>query len=69
MLKDCQGDVRSAHGGIRMKKLFAQIMKFGMVGVICFVIDYLIGIAVLNIILKLGGDQYFEFASMALRFL
>ena len=48
-----------------MKKLFAQIMKFGMVGVICFVIDYLIGIAVLNIILKLGGDQYFELASMA----
>ncbi len=65
MFKDCQGDVRSAHGGIRMKKLFAQIMKFGMVGVICFVIDYLIGIAVLNIILKLGGDRYFEFASMA----
>ena len=48
-----------------MKNLFAQIMKFGMVGIICFFIDYMIGIAVLNIILKLGGDQYFEFASMA----
>ena len=48
-----------------MKNLFAQIMKFGMVGVICFFIDYMIGIAVLNIILKLGGDQMFEFASMA----
>ncbi|MDE7477337.1 MAG: GtrA family protein [Lachnospiraceae bacterium] len=48
-----------------MKNLFAQIMKFGMVGVICFFIDYMIGIVVLNIILKLGGDQMFEFASMA----
>lgn len=48
-----------------MKKLFAQIMKFGMVGVICFFIDYVIGIVVLNIILKLGGSQYFELASMA----
>ena len=48
-----------------MKKLFAQIMKFGMVGVICFFIDYLIGIAVMNMILKLGGDPYFELASMA----
>lgn len=51
--------------GVFMKNLFAQIMKFGMVGVICFFIDYMIGIGVLNIILKLGGDQYFEFASMA----
>lgn len=48
-----------------MKNLFAQIMKFGMVGVICFGIDYLIGIVVLNIILKLGGEQLFELASMA----
>lgn len=48
-----------------MKKLLAQIMKFGMVGVICFGIDYAIGIIVMNIILKLGGDQAFEFASMA----
>lgn len=40
-------------------------MKFGMVGVICFFIDYVIGIVVLNIILKLGGSQYFELASMA----
>ena len=50
---------------ISMKNLFAQIMKFGMVGVICFGIDYIIGIVVLNIILKLGGDQAFELASMA----
>lgn len=48
-----------------MKKLFAQMMKFGMVGVICFGIDYVIGIVVLNIILKLGGEQLFETASMA----
>ncbi len=47
-----------------MNKLLAQIMKFGVVGVVCFLIDYAIGIAVLNIILKLGGKQYFELASM-----
>ncbi|MDE7031032.1 MAG: GtrA family protein [Lachnospiraceae bacterium] len=40
-----------------MNKLFAQIMKFGVVGVICFGIDYAIGIAVLNIIVKLGGQS------------
>lgn len=47
-----------------MKKLFAQILKFGFVGIICFLIDYVIGLAVLNIILKTGGDGYFEAGSM-----
>lgn len=51
--------------GDYMKNLFAQIMKFGMVGVICFGIDYIIGIVVMNIILKLGGEQAFAHASMA----
>ena len=27
-----------------MKKLFHQMMKFGLVGVICFVIDYITGL-------------------------
>lgn len=40
-------------------------MKFGAVGFICFFIDYLVGIVVLNILLKLCGEQYFEAASMA----
>lgn len=49
----------------RMKNLFAQIMKFGLVGVICFGIDYVIGYSVMKIIVKLGGDQFFKLASMA----
>lgn len=36
-----------------MKKLFAQIMKFGVVGVICFGIDYIIGLSVMKMIVKL----------------
>ncbi len=48
-----------------MKRLFAQIMKFGMVGVVCFGIDYVIGYSVMKIIVKLGGESVFEFASMA----
>ncbi len=47
-----------------MKNLFAQIMKFGVVGVICFVIDYIIGLSIMNIIVKLGGDPLFKLASM-----
>ena len=48
-----------------MKKLYAQIMKFGIVGVICFGIDYVIGLSVMKIIVKLGGDEVFKAASMA----
>ncbi len=48
-----------------MKKLLAQIMKFGVVGVICFGIDYVIGLTVMKVIVKLGGEHMFEFASMA----
>ena len=48
-----------------MKNLFAQIMKFGVVGVICFGIDYVIGLSVMKIIVKLGGDPVFKLASMA----
>ena len=48
-----------------MKNLFAQIMKFGMVGVVCFGIDYIIGYSVMKIMVKLGGEPIFEIASMA----
>ena len=48
-----------------MKKLIEQMLKFGLVGFVCFFIDYLIGIIVLNIILHTAGEQFFELASMA----
>ena len=48
-----------------MKNLFAQIMKFGVVGAVCFGIDYIIGYSVMKIIMKLGGGTLFELASMA----
>ncbi len=48
-----------------MKNLFAQIMKFGVGGAVCFGIDYIIGYSVMKIIVKLGGGTLFELASMA----
>ena len=36
-----------------MKKLFAQIVKFGIVGFISFGIDYVTGLIVLNLV-KIG---------------
>lgn len=41
-----------------MKNLFAQIMKFGVVGVICFGIDYVIGLSVMKMIVKLGANRF-----------
>ena len=35
------------------------------VGVICFGIDYVIGLSVMKMIVKLGGESLFELASMA----
>lgn len=48
-----------------MNKLLQQLLKFGLVGFICFFIDYLIGIITLNIVIGIFGEQYFEMASMA----
>lgn len=36
-----------------MKKLFAQIVKFGIVGFISFGIDYVTGLIVLNLVMAL----------------
>lgn len=47
-----------------MKKLIEQMLKFGLVGFICFFIDYLIGLITLNILLMIVGDTIFEAASM-----
>ena len=46
-----------------MKKLMEQILKFGIVGVICFFIDYLVGIAAMNIAMKVLGEGGFATAS------
>ena len=47
-----------------MKKLFAQLIKFGLVGGICFLVDYLIGLASLNIIIACTSQSFFEIASI-----
>ena len=47
-----------------MKKLFHQMIKFGLVGVICFVIDYITGLIALNVLMALFTDAWFEKASM-----
>lgn len=47
-----------------MKKLFEQIVKFGIVGVICFGIDYVTGLVVLNLIMGVTSRSYFETASV-----
>ncbi len=47
-----------------MQKLLQQIIKFGFVGVISFVIDYLTGLVVLNVLMVLLSTDYFEFASL-----
>ncbi len=48
-----------------MQKLIQQMVKFGLVGAICFVIDYLIGLAVLNVLMAVLSADYFEMASVA----
>ncbi len=47
-----------------MQKLLQQIIKFGFVGVISFVIDYLTGLIVLNLLMAALSTSYFEFASL-----
>ena len=42
----------------------ARGVKFGFVGAVCFVIDYLIGLLVLNALMLLLSDAYFEIASI-----
>lgn len=48
-----------------MKKLIEQIMKFGVVGFLCFFIDYMVGLVVLHMVLKLGlfGESSFSMGS------
>ena len=56
-----------------MKKMIEQMLKFGLVGVICFFIDYVIGLITLNVVMAIGvfGEDSFSVGSQigsALRF-
>lgn len=48
-----------------MKKLIEQMLKFGVVGFVCFFIDYIIGLITLNIVLAIGifGTDGFSIGS------
>lgn len=48
-----------------MKKLIEQMLKFGIVGFVCFFIDYIIGLITLNIVLAIGvfGADSFSMGS------
>ena len=47
-----------------MKKLFHQFIRFGFVGAISFLVDYLIGLGVMNAVMALTSSDYFDIASL-----
>ncbi len=47
-----------------MKNLIKQFMKFGVVGVICFAIDYVIGFATMKFVVRLWGASAYETGSL-----
>ena len=47
-----------------MNNLLQQIVKFGLVGAVCFVIDYVVGLLSMNVILLIIGDANYELASV-----
>ena len=48
-----------------MKKLIEQMLKFGIVGFVCFFIDYIIGLITLNVVMAIGvfGADSFSMGS------
>lgn len=51
-----------------MKKLIEQILKFGVVGVICFLIDFVISIASFHVLKSIIGDTAATLAAGLLGF-
>ena len=47
-----------------MKKLFHQFIKFGLVGFLSFLIDYILGLISLNAIMAITSEAFFEPASV-----
>jgi putative flippase GtrA len=47
-----------------MQRLIEQLIKFGFVGAVCFVIDYLTGLLALNLLMASLSAEYFETASV-----
>ena len=51
-----------------MKKLIEQILKFGVVGIICFLIDFVISIASFHVLKSIIGDTAATLAAGLLGF-
>lgn len=47
-----------------MNKLITQFIKFSAVGGICFVVDYVVGVVILNVIMAITSTEYFEVVSV-----
>ncbi len=47
-----------------MYQLIRQFAKFGIVGAICFVIDYLVGLGILTLLMSFMEKAYFSTASV-----
>ena len=47
-----------------MNNLWQQIVKFGIVGVICFFIDMIVGFVVMKILVIIAGEEFFTIASV-----
>ena len=47
-----------------MYQLLNQIAKFGIVGAVCFVIDYLVGLGILNLLMSFVTREYFSIVSV-----
>lgn len=50
--------------GMDLHKLFNQFMKFGFVGAVCFVIDYLVGLGILNLLMRFVTGDFFSIVSV-----